>query len=35
MTTIPGDGYTAHVLDMTSQQWRSAREVDKPLWRHW
>lgn len=35
VTTIPGDGYTAHVLDMTSQQWRSAREVDKPLWRHW
>ena len=22
--TIPGDGYTAYVLDMTSQAWRSA-----------
>lgn len=35
VTTIPGDGYTAHVLEMTSQQWRAAPEVDRPLWRHW
>lgn len=33
--TIPGDGYTAYVLDMTSQQWRTAAEVDKPVWKHW
>jgi PhoPQ-activated pathogenicity-related protein len=33
--TIPGDGYTAFVLDMTSQTWRSAGEVDRPVWKHW
>jgi PhoPQ-activated pathogenicity-related protein len=33
--TIPGDGYTAYVLDMTSQQWRTAAEVDRPIWKHW
>lgn len=33
--SAPGVGYTAHVLEMTSQTWRSAREVDRPAWRHW
>lgn len=33
--TIPGDGYTAFVIDMTSQQWRTAAEVDHPIWKHW
>ncbi len=33
--TIPGNGYTAFVIDMTSQQWRTAAEVDRPIWRHW
>ena len=33
--TIPGDGYAAHVLDMTSQRWRDETEVDRPLWKHW
>jgi PhoPQ-activated pathogenicity-related protein len=32
--TIVGDGYTGHLLRMTSQQWRSAAEVDRPLWQH-
>src|SRR5258708_36766055 len=33
--TIPGEGYTTYVLDMTSQAWRSAVEVDRPVWKHW
>ncbi len=33
--TIPGDGYTAYVLDMTSQSWRSPSEVDRTVWKHW
>jgi PhoPQ-activated pathogenicity-related protein len=33
--TIPGDGYAAHVLEMTSQRWRDEAEVDRPLWKHW
>ena len=33
--TIPGDGYTAFVIDMTSQTWRAPGEVDRSVWRHW
>ena len=33
--TIAGDGYTAYVLDMTSQQYLTAAEVNHPVWRHW
>lgn len=31
----PGDGQTTFVLDLTSQTWRSADEVDRPIWKHW
>jgi PhoPQ-activated pathogenicity-related protein len=33
--TIPGDGYTAFVIEMTSQTWRAAGEVDRTVWTHW
>ncbi len=33
--TIPSQAYTTYILDMTSQQWRTAAEVDHPIWRHW
>lgn len=33
--TVPGQGYTAYVLDMTSQTWRSPAEVNRTEWRHW
>ena len=33
--TVTGKGYTAYVLDMTSQSWRSKDEVDQTLWQHW
>lgn len=33
--TIEGDGYRAWVLDLKSQTWRSAEEVDRPVWQHW
>ena len=33
--TIAGDGYTAYVLGMISQEWRTAKEVDRPIWKHW
>lgn len=33
--TIDNGGYRTHVISMTSQRWRSSREVDRPLWRHW
>jgi PhoPQ-activated pathogenicity-related protein len=33
--TIEKDGYTIFILDMKSQTWRSASEVDRTLWQHW
>jgi PhoPQ-activated pathogenicity-related protein len=30
-----GEGYTSHVLDMTSQTWRKHPEVDRTIWHHW
>ena len=30
--TIPGNGYTTYVLDLTSQRWRSESDVDRPAW---
>jgi len=28
-------GYTTFILDLTSQTWRSAADVDRPVWKHW
>lgn len=33
--TIPGDGYTTYLIDLTSQTWRSEKDVDRPVWKHW
>lgn len=35
VSTLEGDGYRAHVLEMTSQSWRSPAEVDRTVWKHW
>jgi PhoPQ-activated pathogenicity-related protein len=35
VNTIPGEGSTTFVLEVTSQTWRSAAEVDRPQWKHW
>src|ERR1700758_1637740 len=35
LATVTEDTYTAYVLEMTSQQWRTAEEVDRPIWTHW
>jgi PhoPQ-activated pathogenicity-related protein len=35
LNIVAGDGYVANVLEMTSQQWRTATEVDRPIWKHW
>jgi PhoPQ-activated pathogenicity-related protein len=34
-STLTGTGYTASVLDMTSQTWLTPGEVNKPVWTHW
>ena len=33
--TISGPGYHGAVLEMTSQTWLTAAQVDKPVWKHW
>jgi PhoPQ-activated pathogenicity-related protein len=33
--TIAGQGCKGFVIDLTSQTWRSAAEVDRPAWKHW
>ncbi|HPC15305.1 MAG TPA: PhoPQ-activated pathogenicity-related family protein [Candidatus Hydrogenedentes bacterium] len=35
VNTFEGDGTTGYVLGLTSQQWRTATEVDRPVWTHW
>jgi PhoPQ-activated pathogenicity-related protein len=35
VNTLEGKGYKAFVLDMTSQKWRTEKEVDRPIWKHW
>src|SRR4051794_6243221 len=33
--TMPGEGYTAYVLDLTSQAWRGPSDTSRPVWKHW
>lgn len=33
--TVRGDGYTAYVIELTSQTWRKPSEVDRTVWKHW
>ncbi len=33
--THKGEGYTTFILDLTSQTWRSEKDVDRPVWKHW
>src|ERR1700730_6200387 len=33
--TVPGTGYQTHVLELTSQSWRTEKDVDRPVWKHW
>src|SRR5262249_38153153 len=35
VNTIPGDGCTTFVLDLKSQSWRTAPDVDRAVWQHW
>lgn len=34
-STIPGQGCTTYIINMTSQAWRSEKEVNRPVWTHW
>lgn len=35
VNTIEGVGYRGYVLELTSQTWRSEKDVDRPVWKHW
>jgi PhoPQ-activated pathogenicity-related protein len=35
VNTLPGPGYHTFVLELTSQQWRTEKDVDHPVWKHW
>jgi PhoPQ-activated pathogenicity-related protein len=35
VTSIPGNGQTTFILEMTSQAWLTTNEVDRPVWKHW
>ncbi len=35
VNTLPGDGFTTFVLEMTSQSWLTESEVDRTVWKHW
>lgn len=32
---VPATGYTTYVIEMTSQQWLTTNEVNRPVWQHW
>lgn len=34
LVSIPGTGYTAHVYQLTSQQWLTDTEIDRSIWTH-
>jgi PhoPQ-activated pathogenicity-related protein len=33
--TVPGEKFTAYLLEMASQSWLTTQEVDRTLWTHW
>ncbi|HLG14941.1 MAG TPA: PhoPQ-activated pathogenicity-related family protein [Blastocatellia bacterium] len=35
VSTIVGEGYHGYVIDLSSQTWRTAADVDRPVWKHW
>jgi PhoPQ-activated pathogenicity-related protein len=35
LRTLPAEGATATLLEMTSQRWLTEKDVERPLWTHW
>ncbi|MDZ4859890.1 MAG: PhoPQ-activated pathogenicity-related family protein [Candidatus Hydrogenedentes bacterium] len=35
VNTVKGEGYTGYIVEMTSQQYLTEKEVDKPIWKHY
>src|SRR5437879_9455402 len=34
VNTIPGNGQTTFVIELTSQAWLTTNEVNRPIWKH-
>ena len=34
-STLPSEGATTTLIDLTSQRWLTETEVEQPLWKHW
>ncbi|HLU46790.1 MAG TPA: PhoPQ-activated protein PqaA family protein, partial [Planctomycetota bacterium] len=35
VTRVPGEGYETVLIELTSQEWLTPREVDRTVWKHW
>jgi PhoPQ-activated pathogenicity-related protein len=35
VNTVPGNGQTTFIVEMTSQAWLTTNEVNDPVWKHW
>lgn len=35
VSALPGAGYTAYIVNMTSQQWLTPADTTSSLWKHW
>lgn len=35
INTTQGEGYKSFILELTSQRWRTEKDVDRPVWKHW
>jgi len=33
--TVEGEGFTGHIIGMTSQSWLTPEKVDRTVWKHW
>jgi PhoPQ-activated pathogenicity-related protein len=33
--TVTSEGATQYIVDLTSQTWRTEKDVDRPVWKHW
>lgn len=33
--TVQAGGATQYIVDLTSQTWRSEKDIDRPVWKHW
>jgi PhoPQ-activated pathogenicity-related protein len=35
INTVEGESADTYILELTSQTWRTTKDVDRPVWKHW